>query len=194
MKHSFILLLLPLLLWSCAKPAAPKPYGYVRFTMPDTCYTPFSLHRPDNQDYPYNFLLSGNAVVQSRTQKGEHYWINIFYPSLNATVHCSYKPVRGNLRELTNDAIEFVYKNAAHATSIPEQAYSHPEERVYGVFFDLEGNTASPYQFFLTDSTTHFFRASVYCNCRPNADSLAPIHQYLRQDMIHLIERFQWQY
>ena len=194
MKHSFILLLLPLLLWSCAKPAAPKPYGYVRFTMPDTCYTPFSLHRPDNQDYPYNFLLSGNAVVQSRTQKGEHYWINIFYPSLNATVHCSYKPVRGNLRELTNDAIEFVYKNASHATSIPEQAYSHPEERVYGVFFDLEGNTASPYQFFLTDSTTHFFRASVYCNCRPNADSLAPIHQYLRQDMIHLIESFQWQY
>ena len=194
MKHSFILLLLPLLLWSCAKPAAPKPYGYVRFTMPDTCYTPFSLHRPDNQDYPYNFLLSGNAVVQSRTQKGEHYWINIFYPSLNATVHCSYKPVRGNLRELTNDAIEFVYKNASHATSIPEQAYSHPEERVYGVFFDLEGNTASPYQFFLTDSTTHFFRASVYCNCRPNADSLAPIHQYLRQDMIHLIESFHWQY
>lgn len=194
MKHSFILLLLPLLLWSCAKPAAPKPYGYVRFTMPDTCYTPFSLHRPDNQDYPYNFLLSGNAVVQSRTQKGEHYWINIFYPSLNATVHCSYKPVRGNLRELTNDAIEFVYKNASHATSIPEQAYSHPEECVYGVFFDLEGNTASPYQFFLTDSTTHFFRASVYCNCRPNADSLAPIHQYLRQDMIHLIESFQWQY
>lgn len=194
MKHSFILLLLPLLLWSCAKPAAPKPYGYVRFTMPDTCYTPFSLHHPDNQDYPYNFLLSGNAVVQSRTQKGEHYWINIFYPALNATVHCSYKPVRGNLRELTNDAIEFVYKNASHATSIPEQAYSHPEERVYGVFFDLEGNTASPYQFFLTDSTTHFFRASVYCNCRPNADSLAPIHQYLRQDMIHLIESFQWQY
>lgn len=194
MKHSFILLLLPLLLWSCSKPAAPKPYGYVRFTMPDTCYAPFSLHHPDNQDYPYNFLLSGNAVVQSRTQKGEHYWINIFYPSLNATVHCSYKPVRGNLRELTNDAIEFVYKNASHATSIPEQAYSHPEERVYGVFFDLEGNTASPYQFFLTDSTTHFFRASVYCNCRPNADSLAPIHQYLRQDMIHLIESFQWQY
>lgn len=194
MKHSYILLFLPFLLWSCAKPAAPKPYGYVRFTMPDTCYTPFSLRRPDNQDYPYNFLLSGNAVVQSRTQKGEHYWINIFYPSLNATVHCSYKPVRGNLRELTNDAIEFVYKNASHATSIPEQTYSHPEERVYGVFFDLEGNTASPYQFFLTDSTIHFFRASVYCNCRPNADSLAPIHQYLRQDMIHLIESFQWQY
>ncbi len=194
MKKILFLLFIPILLWSCTRAGVPKPYGYVRFTMPDTCYAPFSLHHPDAQAYPYDFLLSGNAEVQPRIEKGEQYWINIFYPTLNATVHCSYKPVRGNLRELTNDAIEFVYKNASHATSIPEQAYSHPEARVYGVFFDLEGNTASPYQFFLTDSTRHFFRASVYCNCRPNADSLAPIHEYLRADMIHLIESFQWQY
>ena len=194
MKRSrFILFLLPLLV-SCTRPSAPKPYGYVRMAMPDTCYAPFALQQIDNQTYPYNFALSCNAVIQPRREKGERYWINIHYPALNATVHCSYKPVHGNLRELTNDAIEFVYKNASHATSIPERAYTHPEAKVYGVFFDLEGNTASPYQFFLTDSTTHFFRASVYCNCRPNADSLAPIHDYLRTDIIHLIETFQWHY
>ncbi len=194
MKHLPLLFFLPFLIGSCTRTGTPKPYGYVRLTMPDTCYVPFDRHHPDKQVYPYDFLLSGNAEVQPRIEKGEQYWINIFYPSLNATVHCSYKPVRGNLRELTNDAIEFVYKNASHATSIPEHAYSHPEAHVYGVFFDLEGNTASPYQFFLTDSTQHFFRASVYCNCRPNADSLAPIHEYLRADMIHLIESFRWQY
>ena len=194
MKRVLYFLFLPFLLWSCSRAGVPKPYGYVRFTMPDTCYAPFAEHHPDRQVYPYDFLLSCNAEVQPRTEKGEQYWINIFYPALNATVHCSYKPIRGNLRELTNDAIEFVYKNASHATSIPEQAYSHPEAHVYGVFFYLEGNTASPYQFFLTDSTHHFFRASVYCNCRPNADSLAPIHEYLRADMIHLIESFRWQY
>lgn len=194
MKKIPFLLLIPFLLWSCTRATAPKPYGYVRMTMPDTCYVPFAQHHPDRQVYPYDFLLSCNSEVQPRIEQGEQYWINIVYPTLNATVHCSYKPVRGNLRELTNDAIEFVYKNASHATSIPEQSYSHPEAHVYGVFFDLEGNTASPYQFFLTDSTHHFFRASVYCNCRPNADSLAPIHEYLRADMIHLIESFQWQY
>lgn len=194
MKRVLYFLFLPFLLWSCTRASVPKPYGYVRFTMPDTCYAPFAEHHPDRQVYPYDFLLSCNGEVQPRIEKGEQYWINIVYPTLNATVHCSYKPVRGNLRELTNDALEFVYKNASHATSIPEQAYSHPEAHVYGVFFDLEGNTASPYQFFLTDSTHHFFRASVYCNCRPNADSLAPIHEYLRADMIHLIESFQWQY
>ena len=97
-----------------------------------------------------------------------------------------------NLRELTDDALEFVYRNASYATSIPEREYTHPEANVYGVLFDLEGNTASSCQFFITDSTHHFFRASVYCNCPPNADSLAPVYEYLRKDVIKMVETFEW--
>ena len=194
MKPYSFFLVLPFLLWSCSHATAPKPYGYMRITPPDTAYYSFSAHHPDPVSYPYNFALSRNAVVQPRSTKDDRYWINIQYPSLNATIHCSYKPVQGNLRELTNDALEFVYKNASHATSIPERSYTNPEHRVYGVLFNLEGNTASACQFFLTDSVHHFFRGSVYCNCRPNADSLAPINQYLQTDVIRLVESFQWQY
>jgi hypothetical protein len=70
--------------------------------------------------------------------------------------------------------------------------YMHPEAKVYGVLFDLEGNTASSCQFFITDSTHHFFRASVYCNCPPNADSLAPVYEYLRKDVVKMVETFEW--
>ena len=94
--------------------------------------------------------------------------------------------------EYPEDALEFVYKNVSHASSIPERDYMHPEEKVYGVLFDLEGNTASSCQFFLTDSTRHFFRGSVYCNCQPNADSLAPVYEYLKTDVIRLVESFKW--
>lgn len=172
---------------ACGKVATPRPYGYYRITLPDTSYLPFENQFPK---YPYTFALSQNAVIQPRTD--EPYWINIFYPALNATIHCSYKPVKHNLRELTNDALEFVYRNASFANSIPERDYTHPEAEVYGVLFDLEGNTASSCQFFVTDSTHHFFRASVYCNCQPNADSLAPVYNYLRTDVIKMVETFQW--
>ena len=138
------------------------------------------------------FDLSENAIVKPRTDVDEYYWINLYYPSLDATIHCSYKPVRNNLRELTNDALEFVYRNASFASAIPEKEYSHPEADVYGVLFDLEGNTASSCQFFITDSVHHFFRASVYCNCPPNADSLAPVYDYLRADVIRMVETFEW--
>ena len=174
---------------SCIKASTPKPYGYFRITLPDTSYVPFEARF---SQYPYTFSLSQNAVVQPRMDAEEPFWINIFYPALNATVHCSYKPVNGNLRELTNDALEFVYRNASFANSIPEREYAHPEAKVYGVLFDLEGNTASSCQFFITDSTTHFFRASVYCNCPPNSDSLAPVYNYLRTDVIRMVESFEW--
>lgn len=171
---------------ACSNNYTPRPYGYYRITTPDTAYVDF------NPSFPYTFALSRNAVVQPRTDVSEPYWINIYYPALDATIYCSYKPVQNNLRELTNDALEFVYRNASFATAIPEQDYAHPEASVYGVLFDLEGNTASSCQFFVTDSTRHFFRASVYCNCPPNADSLAPVYNYLRTDIIKMVETFEW--
>ena len=174
---------------SCGKTNTPKPYGYYRITTPDTSFVDFASQYPQ---FPYDFALSRNAQVQRRNEPGEQYWINLYYPALRATIHCSYKPVRNNLRELTEDALEFVYRNASHASAIPEREYAHPEADVYGVLFDLEGNTASSCQFFLTDSTRHFFRASVYCNCPPNADSLAPVYEYLRRDVIRLVETFRW--
>lgn len=174
---------------ACKNVSTPKPYGYYRITTPDTSYVNFStLNAVKN--YPYDFALSSNAEVQTRTD--EPYWINIYYPCLDATIHCSYKPVRSNLRELTNDALEFVYRNASFASSIPEREYANPDAKVYGVLFDLEGNTASSCQFFITDSTHHFFRASVYSNCPPNADSLAPVYEYLRKDVVKMVETFEW--
>ena len=170
---------------SCSNNYTPRPYGYYRITTPDTAYTEFLSP-------VYSLALSKNAVVQPRTDVSEPYWINLYYPALDATIYCSYKPVQNNLRELTNDALEFVYRNASFATAIPEQDYSHPEASVYGVLFDLEGNTASSCQFFVTDSIRHFFRASVYCNCPPNADSLAPVYNYLRADIIKMVETFEW--
>ena len=178
-----------LLLTACHDVTSPKPYGYYRISVPDTAYTSFASQYPR---YPYTFDLSANARVQPRSDAAEPYWINLFYPALNATIHCSYKPVNHNLRELTNDALEFVYRNASFANAIPEREYNHPEANVYGVLFDLEGNTASSCQFFITDSTHHFFRASVYCNCPPNADSLAPVYNYLRTDVLRMVESFSW--
>lgn len=189
MRKLVQIVLLMVLLVSCGRASTPRPYGYYRITVPDTAYCDFASQYPS---YPYTFALSRNAVVRPRTDVDEPYWINIWYPSLDATIHCSYKPVRKNLRELTNDALEFVYRNASHANAIPEKDYTHPEAKVYGVLFDLEGNTASSCQFFVTDSTKNFFRASVYCNCPPNADSLAPVYNYLRRDVVRMVESFEW--
>ncbi len=186
-KGFYILSILALMLLSCSRPVAPKPYGYYRITLPEHSYQLF-----EQNSYPYSFLYSSSATIQLVQYENERYWINIVYPTLNASIHCSYKPVRGNLRQLTDDAWEFVFNHAIKASAIPEHAYENPEARTYGVFCELKGNTASPMQFFLTDSTRHFFRGAVYFNCVPNQDSLAPVIEYMQEDVLNLIETLRW--
>lgn len=177
-----------LLLSSCSHDAVPRPRGYYRIDLPTHSYSKWT-----REGYPYSFNLPHSAKVDPHIEEGERYWIDINYPSLNATIHCSYKRIDDNLPALTTDALEFVYKHVQQASAIPESEYENDDERVYGVVFELQGNTASPYQFFLTDSVNHFFRAALYCNCTPNADSLVPVYDFIKEDMLELIESFRWQ-
>lgn len=175
-----------LCLGSCGKRYVPRPVGYFRIDLPEATYQTFQ-----EKGFPYRFEVSDYAQINS--QQEEPYWIDILYPALNATIHCSYKPVQHNLRELSDDSRRFVFNHAGMASAIPEQGYANPEKRVYGVFYELRGNTASSYQFYLTDSTRHFFRAALYFDCIPNQDSLAPVLDYMEADLRHIIETFEWQ-
>ena len=57
--------------------------------------------------------------------------------------------------------------------------------------YDYEGTTATALQFYLTDSTKHFIRGALYFHSEVN-DSIAPISDFLKQDMKILIESFRW--
>jgi gliding motility-associated lipoprotein GldD len=78
------------------------------------------------------------------------------------------------------------------ANAITKEPFSNPEKRVYGTLYHLEGNVASPLQFMLTDSSSHFFRASLLFNTVPNQDSIAPVLIYIKEDVMRLIESFEW--
>jgi gliding motility-associated lipoprotein GldD len=63
---------------------------------------------------------------------------------------------------------------------------------VYGVKYDIEGNTASAVQFYVTDSVHHFLRGSLYFNLPPQIDSLEPVIKFVEADIDHLINTFSW--
>ncbi len=52
---------------------------------------------------------------------------------------------------------------------------------------------ASPFVFYLTDSTDNFLYGALYFDVRPNADSLAPVTERIRADMHHLATTLRWQ-
>jgi len=170
---------------SCSRPSTPKPYGYFRIAMPQPHYVGGSTPHA-------RFCLNAAAQITGADPVHTEFF-NIYYPDLNATIHCTYVPIHDNLPALLVDAQQMVYSHTMKASAIPEQEYMDAEHRVYGMFYELKGNTATPAQFYLTDSTRHFFRASVYINAVPNQDSLAPVIQYLVADTREMIETFRWQ-
>lgn len=187
MKKLLIYILLIVTLVSCSNNSVPKPYGYFRVDMPQHEYRTM-----DTLGLPYKFDMALSANVTNHENKSENFWIDLNYPYLNASIYCSYKPINGNLIELLEDTRHIVYKHSIKADGITEKVFESPERHVYGILYDLKGNTASSVQFVLTDSVRHFFRGALYFNNVPNKDSIAPMSRYIREDIIRMMESFEW--
>ena len=167
----------------------PKPRGYVRIEPEVVAYEPLDL-----PELPFLFEVSQAATVELPDSEATLPMFNLSYPSLHAKVYCSYLPITpASYTEVESESRRLVARLSAGALDrIQEKAYAHPEERVFGSLFLIEGNVASPIQFLLTDSVSHFLRGALYFDCHPNADSLAPAIHYLRQDVVELMQTFQW--
>ena len=184
-KPVFILILI--LSLGCNDSYTPKPRGYFRITLPEKDYSRIET------TLPYTFEKPDYAKLSPRKNTGnEPYWSNLMLQEFDAQVHLSYKKIEQNLYELLEDNREFAYKHSVKADAIQERLFQAPENNVYGILYEIEGNTASPVQFFATDSTKHFLRGSLYFNVVPNKDSIAPVIDFVKKDIVHLMETLRW--
>ncbi len=179
---------LALLLTSCEETYTPRPLGYFRIDLPEKDYQHYSGNCPFEFDYPVRSILD-TASDRAR----EKCWINLHYPQHKATIHFTYVEVTGeNLQEYLEDSRTMAMKHTVRADAIEEQFFQNPEKQVYGLIYNFEGNTATNFQFFLTDSTNHFLSGSMYFNVAPNSDSLEPVSVYIKKDLKRFIESFSW--
>lgn len=187
MNRFYSLLIILIVSISCGRNYTPKPAGYFRVDLPAHDYSLFSGNCPFDFYYPSFAMVNADSGPNS-----EPCWFNIELKGYKAQIHLTYKPVKGNLLELTEDARNLAYKHTIKADAINERLFSSPEKEVYGILYEIKGNAASSLQFFVTDSTHHFLRGALYFNVKPNKDSLAPVIEYFKEDISHLIETFAW--
>ena len=185
--YLFILLVVLDILSGCQSAPIPKPRGYFRIEFPEKQYRAFDSTFP----YRFNYPVYGKIVIDNQTG-AEKYWINIEFPKYKAKIHISYKSVNGNINNLIEDVRTLAYKHTIKADAINEKLFINPEKKVYGTLYDIKGNAASSYQFFVTDSVKHFLRGALYFSAHPNKDSLAPAIDFFGKDMTYLIESLEW--
>ncbi|MBO4530421.1 MAG: gliding motility lipoprotein GldD [Paludibacteraceae bacterium] len=173
---------------SC-EPPQPKPRGYFRIEFPEKEYASYT-----NDEFPFQFTYAKNvSEVKIIGLDKDSLWMNIVYPRYNAYIYCTYRVLHNNFQFISEDSRRLVYKpHTAKADAITEQLYLNDDKRVYGVMYELKGNTASNIQFVMSDSVKHFFRGAFYVNENPNKDSIAPVVDYIREDIVQLIESLEW--
>ena len=199
-----------LLAAGCNSDYLPKPTGYFRIPFPAKVYRQFN-----QPSFPYTFEYPVYAEVQQDSsffdaEPESPYWININFPQFNGKVYISYYRLgsgttfkvkrkggysdssgTNTLQGLVKGSYNLTFKHSYKASSIEDSAFRTPGG-VEGIYFTLSGNTATANQFLVTDSVRHFLRGALYFDATPNEDSLSTVNNFLKQDMLHLINTFHW--
>ena len=191
MKRFFLLIAVTLFFVACSNEQVntPKPKGYFRIDFPKKEYQSF------NSDCSYTFSYpTYTQLVDDRDKDARPCWKNLNFTQFNGILHLTYYDVFSaqTYNEMTENARSLAMKHTIKADAIDQKIINYPDKKVYGVYYAIEGNTASSVQFFLTDSTSRYLRGALYFNERPQYDSIQPVIKFIKQDIDKLIETFEW--
>ncbi len=182
------------LLSSCGEEPVitPKPRAFPKVEFPDRTY-----HNFDANYCGFRFEYPQYAIVEQDTsffdeKPVDPCWFDLRIPAFDARLHCSYHPIEEDFDKLRSDAFSLANKHNIKANYIDELPIEKPNG-VKGFVFNIEGPVASPFQFYLTDAEDkHFLRASLYFHTQARPDSLAPVLDFVKTDLMHMINTFEW--
>lgn len=167
---------------SCQDDVFPKPKSYLHLSYPIADYHRFS------NDCPFSFAISKESTIEFETGCSA----KVKYPKNNATVHITYRRVQDNLKQILKEANQLTTKHTIKADAILPHTFENKEKGVYGVLFDVQGQSASNVQFYATDSSKHVLTAALYFKVKPSYDSLFPAVAYIKNDMMKMMETLEW--
>lgn len=178
-------------LLSCEEVYIPKPQGYHKIDLPEHKYVQIQ-----QKGLPYTFEHSVYSITQPHKQSSitEPNWIDVVYPDLGASVELTYKRITKGEKQfnrMINDARKLTNKHNIKAYAIDETTIKTPLG-INACVFELEGDVPSQFQFYVTDSTDHFFRGALYFRTSVKNDSLKPVIEYISYDIVHILNTLDW--
>jgi len=192
-KCIVLIILSSAFIFSCREVPVPKPRGHFRIDLPAMEYASFN-EDGNKKAIPFSFEYPLYGHLSFQPENGnDPGWFDLEFPDYRAKIYLTYKEVKNDLGNLLEQTYRLNVKNhITKADAINEQFLNNGENRVFGTLYDLKGNTATAVEFFVTDSVKHYLRGSLYFSAVPDADSLAPVIEFFREDIIHMINTLKW--
>ena len=179
---------LVLILLSCRNESTyPKPNSYLRIDLPEKGY-----YKIENNKCPFSFEIPNYATWKQRFKNNNSCSKSMLFPQFNAEILCDYIPLENDVLALSEVFRNKIYDHSFKSTGIIERTWSNTEYKVYGITYEIKGNTACNFGFLVTDSTKHLFLGELMFQTKPNYDSLYPVINFIMHDAKKLIESFRW--
>lgn len=189
----------------CNRDYVPKPKGYNRIELPPHAYSnlpdtlpytfEFSKLARLNTDTTWRFMnMIQEQIHPDRKIEKDRYWIDLVYDSLGANIEITYKPIKGKeslMKEYMGDAYKLTSHHQIKAYAIEDHVMK-TSKGVTALVSELSGEVPSQIQFVTTDSVSHFLRGALYFNTATQNDSLAPVINYIKTDIFHMLNTLEW--
>lgn len=189
MKHPILFIGAILIFVACEKTYVPKPRGFNKIELSDSKY----IALPDS--FPYQFEYEQSAIIiKDKSWIAEPYWIDLHYPQFDADIQVTYKPINNNravLEDLLKDSYKLTSEHGVKAYAI-EESVIKLKNGMNATLMELSGEVPSQFQFHVTDSTEHFLRCALYFKTSTENDSLKPVIDHIKYDMIHMLNSLEW--
>ena len=188
MKKNKYIYFIPFLccLLSCSDTPVPKPAALPRIELPEHSYKLFS-----KEECPFEFEFpSGGEIIPL---SGDQCWFDIYYKQFDCKWHITYRNFKAEKATRSVAFEEYrklIYKHSKKATQINETPLTFPAGDA--VLFEIYGSIATPAQFFFCDSTQNLIETSFYFNIANRNDSLAPVIDFMKQDLHHMMSTLKW--
>tara|TARA_B100001123_G_scaffold439721_1_gene577163 strand:- start:931 stop:1452 length:522 start_codon:yes stop_codon:yes gene_type:complete len=171
-------------LFSCGQNYQPKPKGFQRYNLPTPKHETITV-----SNY---YLFEKNKLAKLDLNK-ELNWLNLSYKKQGAEILITFKQINtpNDLLLYINESYKLINKHKVRASSILETNIKTVNGK-HAVLIDIKGEVPSPFQFITTDSSKNFLRAALYFERPIKGDSISPVVDYLKKDMIHILNTLQW--
>lgn len=150
----------------------------------------------------FNLLLSRNEVKKISQFEPFDIVEEVSMSFMHGDLMLHYKNITSNdsLSNLIKLVVSNVESHKFKSESIDKKPILKKENRIFGMFYEFEGDMATSFQFYATDSVGHFLWGQVLIDFQAlqkegmpsDGDTKSRIRAYLRKDLEVFIDRLNW--
>jgi hypothetical protein len=150
----------------------------------------------------FNLLLSRNEVKKISQFEPFDIVEEVAMGNLHGDLMIHYKVITrdDSLSNLTKLVVSNVESHKFKSESIDKKPILNAERKMFGMFYEFEGDMATSFQFYVTDSLQHFIWGQVLMDFQAlekegiptDSETKSRIRDYIRKDLEVFIDRLNW--